>query len=395
MYHQQLQQDGNQLLARCAGAGATRPEVAEPRFVRLMAQGTAMIRRLSILSLAICLAGISGCTLFCNSPACSGEQPDGCNVCCFGKRLSELRSPTDIRKTHFWCFGEDAIFHYPCGPKPEFYGAEPTCWREWPTSGAEWRDGSCGAQCGRDLSAPVESGVAPANIQPPAASQPTLMGPAPPVPLEKTDQPREPMPVPAGEPTSFMERPQREEDVLTHRMRGQTATPQQAFVVQAGLPRPIFTGEQPAPTAQSSAAVDAIQASFVPGGVPSPRVRTTGPSGSLNPFFDADVTPISATKPPEPSADRAFVPEMALEHSTSFGEGAVTTTQKIVSNDSPQTARAVRGKALLPSSAAGPSGSIAPLGKKDAVPTAASSCVEPDADQSQDQEAALRRCISY
>lgn len=51
--------------------------------------------------------------------------------------------PTDIRKTHFWCFGEDAIFHGPCGPKEEFYGAEPTVWREWPscTAGCNGIDG--------------------------------------------------------------------------------------------------------------------------------------------------------------------------------------------------------------------------------------------------------------
>jgi hypothetical protein len=58
-----------------------------------------------------------------------------CGCCVSGictKRDNELCCPTDIRKTHFWCFGEDAIIHGPCGPKPELYGYEPTCWREFP-----------------------------------------------------------------------------------------------------------------------------------------------------------------------------------------------------------------------------------------------------------------------
>jgi hypothetical protein len=67
----------------------------------------------------------------------------GCHICCWGKRASENECPTDIRKTHYWCLGEDAVFHYPCGPDPEFYGHQPTCWREWPTSAAEWRDLHC------------------------------------------------------------------------------------------------------------------------------------------------------------------------------------------------------------------------------------------------------------
>jgi hypothetical protein len=48
------------------------------------------------------------------------------------KRQNELCCPTDVRKTHFWCFGEDSIMHCPCGPKEELYGYEPTQWREFP-----------------------------------------------------------------------------------------------------------------------------------------------------------------------------------------------------------------------------------------------------------------------
>jgi hypothetical protein len=68
----------------------------------------------------------------------------GCHVSCCSKRVSEKKCPTDIRKTHCWCFGEDALFRYPCGPNRVFYGHKATCWREWPTSGSQWRDMHCG-----------------------------------------------------------------------------------------------------------------------------------------------------------------------------------------------------------------------------------------------------------
>jgi hypothetical protein len=79
----------------------------------------------------------------------------GCNLCCCGKRASELECPTDIRQTHCWCFGEDAIFHCPCGPDSEFYGYQPTCWRSWPAPGAVWRDMHCPP--------PPNRGPAPSN----------------------------------------------------------------------------------------------------------------------------------------------------------------------------------------------------------------------------------------
>ena len=59
------------------------------------------------------------------------------------KRESEFNCPTDVRQTVPWCAGEDAIFHCPCHPAYEFYGYKPTCWGDWPTSGAEWRDTYC------------------------------------------------------------------------------------------------------------------------------------------------------------------------------------------------------------------------------------------------------------
>jgi hypothetical protein len=78
--------------------------------------------RSGVFLVAACLVASSGCL-------CQG-------ICT--KRENELCCPTDIRKTHFWCFGEDAIFHGPCGPKEELYGLEPTCWREWPAPGTDW-----------------------------------------------------------------------------------------------------------------------------------------------------------------------------------------------------------------------------------------------------------------
>ncbi|MEO2046116.1 MAG: hypothetical protein ABGX16_06025 [Pirellulales bacterium] len=69
----------------------------------------------------------------------------GCRSGLMGKRESELNCPTDIRQKLFWCAGEDALFSCPCGPDGEFYGMKPTCWGEWPASGADWRNAYCGA----------------------------------------------------------------------------------------------------------------------------------------------------------------------------------------------------------------------------------------------------------
>jgi hypothetical protein len=74
----------------------------------------------------------------------SAALASGCHISCCSKRVSEKKCPTDIRKTHCWCFGEDALFRYPCGPNQVFYGHKATCWREWPTSASQWRDMHCG-----------------------------------------------------------------------------------------------------------------------------------------------------------------------------------------------------------------------------------------------------------
>ena len=85
------------------------------------------MRLASILILIICLTTASGC-----------------QISCFGKRNTEFKSPTDIRQSHPWCLGEDAIFEYPCGPSREDYGLKPTCWREWPAGGARCNENCYG-----------------------------------------------------------------------------------------------------------------------------------------------------------------------------------------------------------------------------------------------------------
>jgi hypothetical protein len=87
-----------------------------------------ILRYIGVLSVIACLAGMAGCR----------------HYCCWGKRMSEKHCPTDVRKAHVWCFGEDAIFRWPCGPNSEFYGHKPTCWREWPAEAPVWRDLYCG-----------------------------------------------------------------------------------------------------------------------------------------------------------------------------------------------------------------------------------------------------------
>lgn len=84
----------------------------------------------------------------------------GCHSGLFAKRQSEANCPTDIRQTVPWCAGEDAIFRCPCRPAQAYYGHKPTCWRVWPTSGAEWRDANCCLEPGMEYfgsEVPVES----------------------------------------------------------------------------------------------------------------------------------------------------------------------------------------------------------------------------------------------
>src|SRR5689334_16799112 len=96
-----------------------------------------MIRRYQLFLVVACLALSSGCLC--------------CGICT--KRANEECCPTDIRKTHYWCFGEDAIIHGPCGPKEELYGYEPTLWREWPPDG-----------CGCEVQANAMAVPQPSNV---------------------------------------------------------------------------------------------------------------------------------------------------------------------------------------------------------------------------------------
>ena len=88
------------------------------------------------------------------------------------KRDSELRCPTDIRRTVPWCAGEDAIFHCPCGPTEEFYGHKPTCWRTWPAPATVWRDAYCSAPM-LEAFPPTGEEAIPLRTLPPTESTPT------------------------------------------------------------------------------------------------------------------------------------------------------------------------------------------------------------------------------
>jgi hypothetical protein len=114
------------------------------------------MRQFGVLSLIVCLAAATGC-----------------NVCCWGKRASELGSPTDIRKSHFWCLGEDAVFEQPCGPNKEGYGLKPTCWREWPADATRCAPGSCpGDSCPTGGCGPTSAADGPTELLMPPQTAP-------------------------------------------------------------------------------------------------------------------------------------------------------------------------------------------------------------------------------
>jgi hypothetical protein len=113
------------------------------------------MRQVGTISLIVCLAATSGC-----------------NICCWGKRATELTGPTDIRQSHYWCLGEDAVFAQPMGPSRNDYGLKPTCWREWPADGARCSDDSCGpipvpdAHLNGTAPTPEWEQTAPAELEP-------------------------------------------------------------------------------------------------------------------------------------------------------------------------------------------------------------------------------------
>jgi hypothetical protein len=115
----------------------------------------------------------------------------------------------------------------------------------------------------------------------------------------------------------------------------------------------------------------------------------------LEPVVGVGATPIPSTQPIEPPANRALAQEAALERSISYGDGTATITQRAAKQSSPQTSGVVRREGAVTSRAAGPPESVKPPKRIDASSTASAGYIKPDASQSLDEEAALRRFITY
>lgn len=156
------------------------------------------------------------------------------------KRESELNCPTDVRKTVPWCAGEDAVFACPCGPNENFYGHRATCWRDWPTSAAAWRDMSCGPTVIAETTTVGESN--------PFRGQPATPTPAP----EAIPNPIELPPLPAPEP-QIGPNPKAIEEGAKAQPLGPPVLPPKTSAIQ----QPASTGIATAPTAAAPAAVEA------------------------------------------------------------------------------------------------------------------------------------------
>lgn len=194
-----------------------------------------MPRQLQILVLA--------CLLACG----------GCRWGCVSKRHNEVCCPTDIRQTHIWCFGEDAVFRGPCGPTSEFYGMRPTTWRAWPTSGADWRD---------IYNATEESHAWPSEATP--SGQEVL-------PL-----------VPSPTPLSSLEvSPQPSEVTLPQRSLPSSLAVQPPIVVHLSEALPPVVAQQTVSTPQAAPA-------FAPA---TPAHSAASPTMSLQPFETQPLTP--------------------------------------------------------------------------------------------------------
>lgn len=93
----------------------------------------------------------------------------GCHWGVLTVRHQEQVCPTDIRKRHWWLWGEDAIFHCPCGADGAYHGHKPTCWREWQAPTTVWRDEHCGPPVALATSdetwIPASTPVAPTAIE--------------------------------------------------------------------------------------------------------------------------------------------------------------------------------------------------------------------------------------
>ena len=185
------------------------------------------MRQIWILSLVMCLAAVSGC--------------------CWCKRASEMNCPTDVRKAECWCFGEDALFHCPCGPNEEYYGHKPTCWRAWPTSAEEWRDMRCG---------PLQQTAIPCGEEPyPPAVGPTL----------PSAEPDEPHRVPAD---SSKMAPQQQSETLPS-----SEGPVEPPLEPAATEEPAGELQQPPAFEQQPPAFEQQQPTFEQQRVPIPETR--------------------------------------------------------------------------------------------------------------------------
>lgn len=125
----------------------------------------------------------------------------GCHYSVIGKRKQEVCCPTDIRKTYYTPWGEDAVFETPCCPDEAYHGHKPTCWREWQAPAEVWRDEYCGPQpVPRELFAAPEAGgmLLEESAQPapyrPSTPSPDVRG-LPPVEAELEPLPPEVPPI--------------------------------------------------------------------------------------------------------------------------------------------------------------------------------------------------------
>jgi hypothetical protein len=196
----------------------------------------------------------------------------GCQLCCCGKRDMELESPTDIRQSHFWCLGEDAIFAYPCGPSPVDYGLKPTCWREWPAGGA---------RCHEPCDGPTHGSAMP--LGPPRQWIEHWQPPDAPIPYDHENPFRDdsepiPAPVDQGAQTS------RRANLRGPQAERRIPTPRAAF--GPAVPKEIARPAGPSPTA-AARRIDAAAPASVPSsysmGEPFRPQATLGPASSPAP----------------------------------------------------------------------------------------------------------------
>lgn len=159
----------------------------------------------------------------------------GCRHGLVTKYAQESCCPTDIRQTHCWCWGEDALFDTPCGPDEAYHGHKPTCWRPWPSPASVWRDEHCGGPpCDNGqqvyLGAPlftqpqVESIKSPAPSPAEPSSDESTTAPdtdlkleeLPDLPSEETAPLMPEMPEPPALPGEEADRPALEDDSSAH-----------------------------------------------------------------------------------------------------------------------------------------------------------------------------------